>query len=230
MLKLASFFPYLRSRFEFAEGDRSGSFAAHQDLLVHSLRNGVVDEALTSTRLFHSASALAACSVAPFTESWLARRTILDTDQLHSSLRELLESPELRRSFAEAGRERVARKFSWPVVIGQFQRCWEQQVLEAEAMECGGPFLRLDEVFGSYPTTHLEEVGPILAYCRHDIDDAIRRFGVSPHHVPLLQACRKTPQPLAAVLHHASDAECSAVLELIKSGALSILRSGGTAL
>ena len=52
MLKLATFFPYLRSRFDFVEGDRSGSFTAHQDLLVQSLRSGVVDEALVFAELW----------------------------------------------------------------------------------------------------------------------------------------------------------------------------------
>nr|WP_319541353.1 glycosyltransferase family 4 protein [uncultured Pseudodesulfovibrio sp.] len=55
----------------------------------------------------------------------LSQRTAVDIPTLSDSLKLLIDSLELRQTMGTAGRKRVEKEFSWPVIIRQYVELWD---------------------------------------------------------------------------------------------------------
>ncbi|EGB15576.1 glycosyl transferase group 1 [Pseudodesulfovibrio mercurii] len=92
----------------------------------------------------------------------LAQATAVDVPALAGALGRLIREPALRRAMGAAGRERVVREFSWPVVIGRYLDLWEELWREpAEAAplrDLAHPLApEYGRIFGHYPSRVLDD-------------------------------------------------------------------------
>lgn len=55
----------------------------------------------------------------------LAQRTGVDMPALAASLKQLIDSPDRRKSMGEAARKRAESTFSWPVVMDRYMELWD---------------------------------------------------------------------------------------------------------
>ena len=92
-------------------------------------------------------------------EAFLARRTIVDMEDTHQHLLDLVENPVLRRRLGDAGRTRVNQVFAWPVVITAYRDLWAEQIQilsgAVSGSKEGTPILSYRDIFGHYATEPL---------------------------------------------------------------------------
>jgi len=91
-------------------------------------------------------SPIAALSGFNGTRFSLAQRTILDTGELHRTLKLLVNNPDLRQTLGAGSRERALRKFAWSEIIRQYDQLWgeQQDKLEEEKARKAPPAFCLD--------------------------------------------------------------------------------------
>ncbi|GFM38425.1 glycosyltransferase family 4 protein [Desulfovibrio psychrotolerans] len=140
----------------------ASDFDGYRDLVVHgqtgllipTLGPAWTDDADTMANLaYDSATHLA-----------LAQRTVVDVGALADALRQLVESPALRRDMGQKGRARVTAAFGWDTVLDQYLACWErlnavpvsaegEQALRAAVHPLHMPYA---ELFVQYPSAIVE--------------------------------------------------------------------------
>jgi glycosyltransferase involved in cell wall biosynthesis len=88
----------------------------------------------------------------------LAQCMVVDTEAMLGVLRRLSGDSSLREVLGQKGRERVAQRYAWPIIIEQYEALWKQLKQEAVrgegAMEArSNPFMHdYLQAFSHYPT------------------------------------------------------------------------------
>jgi glycosyltransferase involved in cell wall biosynthesis len=111
----------------------------------------------------------AASALVPFEADHLAlaQSVVVDNAAYAQYLQRLIENDGLRQTMAEASRERALSRFSWPVVVGQYEALWAELAALAPTL-IYEPKDRTDythmpyfDAFRTYPTGLLPEETPI---------------------------------------------------------------------
>ncbi len=115
-------------------------------------------------------------------ETFLARRTMVDVDQLTSAMIMLAENPALAKHLGDAGREHVAQRFAWDAVVLQYGALWKEQchITQARVKQANNPTYHLidyDQTFSHYAsaTQQLRDVAFIVSRTDSNIEARICR-------------------------------------------------------
>jgi hypothetical protein len=109
----------------------AADWSGYRDLVVPN-ETGFLIPTVSHPRAIDLVNAFAPCSHMNYDEWLAAQRTIVDPQQLHARLSELVRQPSLRHRFGEAGRHRVMALFRWSDVIRRFKELWTEQVCVAQ--------------------------------------------------------------------------------------------------
>jgi glycosyltransferase involved in cell wall biosynthesis len=102
------------------------NWSGYRDLVVPGETGFLVDCSMDSAH--NSAFAfLLAISRIVTAEAYMAKHTLVDVDGMYTVILRLIENPDLRRQFGEAGRRRVIEKFSWSESVRRFENLWMEQ-------------------------------------------------------------------------------------------------------
>ncbi len=90
----------------------------------------------------------------------LSQRTVVEIPALANALKVLIESPQKRREMGVAARQRVLDKFTWPKVIEQHRRLWDdlwRAPVDAESLRAPNhpQAIPYGRIFGHYTSTTL---------------------------------------------------------------------------
>jgi glycosyltransferase involved in cell wall biosynthesis len=90
----------------------------------------------------------------------LAATTMVDIEQLASSIGTLVGRPDVRRAMGRAALARARALYDWPVVIGQYEALWSELAHEAAAnpdtREENADGLGYRQLFGHYASDRLD--------------------------------------------------------------------------
>ena len=138
----------------------ASDFSGYRDLVLHGKTGFLIPSLAPSDyRILDEAWPILQNQVAALQ---VAQRTALDLNQLAGALLELAGSEPLRREMGQAGRERVLKRYDWPVVIELMEKTWLK--LKGMALEHGLPQEAFDplaaghaRLFGSFPTRSIQD-------------------------------------------------------------------------
>jgi len=91
----------------------------------------------------------------PLTQFYLGQSTAIDTDELFYYLDLLINNDELREEFSKNSRKLALEKYSWEVIIKQYENLWFELIEKAKfSQDRPNKFLYQDffKTFNSYPT------------------------------------------------------------------------------
>jgi glycosyltransferase involved in cell wall biosynthesis len=137
----------------------ASDWSGYRDIVVHGRTGFLVDtrwseEAAQAVEIDYTVSRTGDLA------HQLARATVVSRDALMSYVSTLVLDPSLRRTLGDAGRQRVARCFTWDVVTPQYERLIADSLCRA-APSTPPPGLRITDVFRGYPTGELPRNGAI---------------------------------------------------------------------
>jgi glycosyltransferase involved in cell wall biosynthesis len=160
-------------------------------------------------------------------ETELAARTIVDVSQMTKFITQLLASPVLRRDMGGAGRERVKKSFTWPVVMKSYQALWNDQLTRATMSMPPAKRIMLDRsaIFKGYPRARAP-VEQLHASCSKAVAGAMAsRAPRAPHGggEELNSGLSEfmTPQSVGDLLNQGPE-ERAVVRRLLKKGVLQL--------
>jgi glycosyltransferase involved in cell wall biosynthesis len=111
-------------------------------------------------------------------EAYTAKHTLVDVDKLHKAILCLIENPDLRRRFGEAGRRRVIERFSWQAAVQRFEELWMKQrdtsLRTAMAVASQRP-RQADRLLAAYAGKNRK---PIALLCDPSTTSLISQYGV----------------------------------------------------
>lgn len=164
---------------------------------------------------------------------YLAQQTVVDGIDLHRCLKSLLDNPDLRRQFGEAGRRRVSSRFSWPVVIAQYEELWREQWQQLERREgktgLASP-LNYNKQFGHFASTFLDPQAFMRPAANRNGATAGSQLQsvILPYPIRLSEAqrvvnqCLERPKSIAELSKSGDDTTLNVIAWLWKKGYLEI--------
>jgi D-inositol-3-phosphate glycosyltransferase len=205
----------------------ASDWSGYRDLVVHEETGFLI------RTIWNAAASRLIELVAPMQNSttaghYLAQQTIVDVEDLHRSLKLLLDSQELRSRFGEKGRQRVRSNFSWPVVIKQYENLWRRQWLELDRRERRIQLhlpLNYNKEFGHFATTFLDRE---VALKTTEYTSSASEFDgvVFPYPIRLIEVqrviarCQTEPQSIAELARSGDETTLNVVTWLWKKGYL----------
>jgi glycosyltransferase involved in cell wall biosynthesis len=109
-------------------------WSGYRDLIVHG-ETGLLLKTLWAREPIAAAFSLAAFLQPYDLAHYAAQRTVIDVDELVSSLEQLLTNPDTALEMGRRGRQRVEDHFSWPRIAKQFRCVWTDQLERAKCVQ-----------------------------------------------------------------------------------------------
>src|ERR1051325_8110950 len=103
----------------------ASDWSGYRNIVVDD-HTGMLIRTLWACEADSMSAQLSAVGRLPTVEAFLAERTIVDTRQLRSALKALIQTPERRETMGQNGRLRVRQHFVWTQVLRQFEELWQE--------------------------------------------------------------------------------------------------------
>lgn len=195
------------------------NWSGYRDLVSHGVDGALIDTLIDSSE-FTAMDVLASCAVAPYAEACLASATIIDWSGLFNVLGELVGDECLRESWGKAGKEKVARRYSWSSVIPQFRSLWISQM--EHAAECKAEartgHIHYGKVFEAYPSGLLDGAGATITSSSQAVVALKYLHGTESPLVRIADLCSREPIAISELLKHSPRGSRKIVVHLIKQG------------
>src|SRR5262249_51493281 len=101
----------------------ASNWSGYRDLVLERKTGFLIDTSIDSSA-WEVADRLVGCSVPPTTEYHLAKRTVVDVDQLVHAIAELAENGDMRGSFGDAAKARIVNEYVWSKLVRRYGEMW----------------------------------------------------------------------------------------------------------
>ncbi|HZI87995.1 MAG TPA: glycosyltransferase family 4 protein [Pyrinomonadaceae bacterium] len=207
----------------------ASDWSGYRDLVVHGETGFLVSTIWNgaATRLAELAAPLRNSTTAGH---YLAQQTVVDGEELLKYLRLLLDNPDLRKQFGEKGRERVAARFSWPVVVKQYEEVWREQWLQLDRIDRRTELhlpLNYNKQFGHFATRFLDGEVVLKASAHRSSEGA---FSIGDNGLPyavklediqqVISQCQVRPRSISELSASGNSSILNAATWLWKKGYL----------
>jgi glycosyltransferase involved in cell wall biosynthesis len=203
----------------------ASDWGANRDLVEHGETGFLVPTHWDAAAAAESAATISLTQKGT-TERYLASRTLIDVDDLASSLRALVGDRDLRARMGAAARRRAVERHACPVVARAYDDLWNDQLSRASASRDTAPTfaLRLDRVFEQFAPAL---ASPTLVAATAATDVVWRRSPLAtlPDELPpsvverILDRCAEASHSVAELAQEAPEA-ADCIAYLMKKGYL----------
>ncbi|MBL8227774.1 MAG: glycosyltransferase [Bryobacterales bacterium] len=209
----------------------ASDWSGYRDIVVHGQTGFLVPTYWNS----HAAGLVA--SLAPVCDAArhaLSEHTVVDFRALTGSLATLIANPELRATFARAGRARAEADFSWRNVIRQHEALWREMMQSRRgaptlAVPASPAPVTLDDLtrrFGHYATSLLTSGLEVRVNGGAGVWELPQTASVTGITIAsgnaILDACRETPLSIGTLSEMFGDCAFNTAAWLLKRGCLEL--------
>lgn len=202
-------------------------WSGYRDLVVHE-ETGFLVRTIWNGDSSRKAEVVASLRTPIKTGHYLAQQTVVDGEELYRYLKLLIDNEQLRDQFGKKGRELVVSRFSWQVVIKQYEGLWREQWRQLDHIHRKSEFrlpLNYDRQFGPFATMFLQGEMVLKTSVHRSSPSEIEKATLA-HPTKSLEMqrviseCSLRPQSVKELLESGNETTLNVVTWLWKKGYL----------